>query len=287
MLIAQMTDIHIGFEKNPAGEEPNHKLFREAMDRLLAQPNTPDMLVLSGDVTDRGDEGSYAKLAALVAPCPFPVHVMMGNHDDRENLVKAFPDTPVAEGGFLHRAFLAEGLLVVLLDTFEAGRHGGAFCDLRRQWLTATLAAHAGVPTLIIMHHPPLVSGIAWMDPHPNDKWIANFAAAIEGYEPQIQAIHCGHLHRSVITKYKGIPLSVTPSVAPPVALDLRPISWERPDNRALITSEPPVYALHRWNGDQLVSHYEVVSDWTVIAAFGPHLQGMIHHMEEEQLASA
>jgi hypothetical protein len=27
----------------------------------------------------------------------------------------------------------------VLLDTFEPGRHGGAFCEARQAWLTAAL----------------------------------------------------------------------------------------------------------------------------------------------------
>jgi len=55
MLIAQMTDIHIGFAPDEKPEELNRIRFRATLKRLLAGPNTPDMLVLSGDVTDRGD----------------------------------------------------------------------------------------------------------------------------------------------------------------------------------------------------------------------------------------
>src|SRR3546814_7660429 len=44
------------------------------------------------------------------------------------------------------------------LDTFEQGRHGGAFCERRAAWLAAQLSAHRTTPTLIFMHHPPLRS---------------------------------------------------------------------------------------------------------------------------------
>jgi len=65
--------------------------------------------------------------------------------------------------------------------------------------------------------------------------------------------------------------------------MDLRDISPAQPDNRALITTEPPTYALHRWDGKTLVTHYEKVSDWDVLAYYGPHLQPMIKEMFAER----
>lgn len=283
MLIAQMTDIHIGFEPDVRPEERNRLRFRRTLDRLLAQPNTPDMLICSGDITDRGDVVSFRKTAELLADCPFPVHMMVGNHDTREGLLEAFPQTPVNDG-FIQTAFECDGLLVVLLDSLEPGRHGGAFCERRRHWLRATLEANRAMPTVIFMHHPPVVSGISWMDPGEDEAWLANLAAALDGME-QVRAIHCGHLHRPLSASFHGIPVSVTPSVAPLVAMDMRAISSSQADARALITAEPPTLALHRWDGRNLVTHYEAVGDWEVIAHYGPHLQPMIRTMEEEKQA--
>lgn len=284
MIIAQMTDIHIGFEPDARPEELNRKRFRATLDRLLKQPNTPDLLICSGDITDRGDEDSFRKTAELLDECPFPVHVMVGNHDSREGLLAAFPETLHDGDGFIQATIEQDGLLIILLDTLEVGRHGGAFCEKRRDWLRAKLEANRAKPTVIFMHHPPVVSGIGWMDPRADEQWILNLADALAGMD-QVQAIHCGHLHRQIVTSFCGIPLSVTPSVAPLVSMDLRPISGDKPDSRALITSEPPTYALHRWDGTKLVSHYEKVSDWEVIAYYNPHLQPMIREMEREKLA--
>ena len=281
MLIAQMTDIHIGFAPDEKPEELNRIRFRATLQRVLDGPNRPDMLILSGDLTDRGDIDSFEKIAALVADCPCPVWPMVGNHDSREGLLDVFPQVR-ADSGFIHYVVEGEGLRIVLLDTFEPGRHGGAFCEERAAWLTARLDEAPDKPTLIFMHHPPVVSGIEWMDPEPGEAWIQRFGAAVEGRR-QIVAIHCGHLHRPLATVFRSIPLGVTPSIAPLVAMDLRPIDPDVPDGRDLITTEPPTYALHRWDGANLVTHYERVSDWRVLAHYTANLQSMIQHMFSER----
>jgi 3',5'-cyclic-AMP phosphodiesterase len=283
VLIAQMTDIHVGFAPEEHPEELNLTRFRATLQRLIHGPNRPDMLVLSGDITDHGDAESFAKTATLLAECPFPILPMVGNHDSREGLLGAFPQVVPAEDGFLHYVIEAGmGLRVICLDTLEDGRHGGAFCDVRARWLATRLTEAPDAPTLIFMHHPPVVAGIDWMDPAPREPWMEQLREVLEG-QSQVQAIHCGHLHRPITTRFAGIPLGVTPSVAPLVAMDLTPIDQNVPDNRELITTEPPTYALHRWDGQSLVSHYERVGDWEVLARFHAGLQPMIEGMFAER----
>src|SRR3546814_12132237 len=65
VLIAQLTDIHIGFEQNAGGEELNDLRLRITIERLLDQPNVPDMLMLTGDLTDRGDAARDRKSTRL------------------------------------------------------------------------------------------------------------------------------------------------------------------------------------------------------------------------------
>jgi len=281
MLIAQLTDIHIGFERDAKPEEFNRIRFRAALARLVEGPNRPDLLVLSGDITEHGDLDSFERTAEIVAELPFPVLPMVGNHDKRETLLQAFPATP-SEGGFVHYALEREGLLVLLLDTLDEGRHGGAFCPARQQWLSAQLAAHPATPTVIFMHHPPARSGIEWMDPEPDEDWIRRFAETVAG-QRQVKAIHCGHLHRTLATSLHGIPLCVTPSIAPQVTFDLAPIAPDAPDDRAMIVAEPPVIAWHYWDGAHLATHYEPVGDWRVLARYGPMLQDMVREMLAER----
>ena len=282
MLIAQLTDIHIGFDPDTRPEELNRTRFRATLARVLEAPNVPDLLVLSGDLTDHGDRDSFERIGELLEQVDCPILPMVGNHDTREGLLHAFPDCARADG-FIQYVVERDGLAIICLDTLELGRHGGGFCTARRDWLRARLDAARGGPVVIFMHHPPVISGIDWMDPAPDEAWIANFGEAVTGHEDHIVAIHCGHLHRPLATGFRGIPLAVTPSVAPLVALDLTPIDQDRADNRDLITNEPPIYALHRWDGANLVTHYETVSDWQVLASFGEHLKPMIREMFAER----
>lgn len=283
MLIAQMTDIHIGFDPDAKPEELNRIRFRQVLERLEAAPHKLDFLVLSGDLTDHGDRDSFDKIAAILSDMPCPLLPLVGNHDTREELLKAFPETPCEDEAFLHYVVEQDRLRIICLDTFEEGRHGGAFCQQRAEWLRARLEEGKGHPCVIFMHHPPIVSGIDWMDPDAGEEWIANFAAAIEGYQDDIRAIHCGHLHRRVSACFRGVPLGITPSVAPLVALDLRPTDENKADNRALITTEPPSYALHYWDGKDLVTHYESCGEWEVLAYYGEHLKPMVREMKAER----
>ncbi len=273
MLIAQVTDIHIGFDRSDP-DEPNLRRFRALLTRLTNGPNQPDLLLLTGDLTEHGDAASYRILADAIADCPFPVWPIIGNHDDRAGFGAAFPHVPSA-GGFFHYAIEGTHPRILMLDTVELGRHGGAFCEVRAAWLRGELAAHPETPTVIAMHHPPIIAGIDWMDSAADDPWFARFADAIRG-QGQIQAILCGHLHRAIMTGWHGAPLLVCPSSAPAVALNLTAIDPERPDGRAMIVNEAPAYGLHYWNGQGLISHFESLGNLDALASYDTAFQSII-----------
>lgn len=279
MLIGQITDIHIGFEPGNPDESNMHRL-RAVLDRLFGGPHRLDLLLVTGDLTENGDAASYDLLAAALAQAPCPVLTLPGNHDSRAAQASAFGMNQT--GGFLHTATEVGGVRLLLLDTIEPGRHGGALCEARSAWLADRLAEAPGTPTIIAMHHPPMVSGIDWMDPDPAEPWIARFAAATRGHG-QIRAVLCGHLHRAIVANWQGAPLLVAPSTAPSVALDLSPIDGAEPDGRALIRNAPPGYALHRWDGQSLVSHFERVGGYEAVARFDADLQPMIRSMLAER----
>jgi 3',5'-cyclic AMP phosphodiesterase CpdA len=280
LLIAQITDLHIGFDRdNP--DEYNMQRLKSVIARLVDAPNTPDMLLMTGDLTEFGDAASFAALAEAVSQCPFPVWTIPGNHDLREELLAAFPDTPVNDG-FIQYALEWNDVRVLMLDTLEEGRHGGAFCGRRAAWLSAELTAHPDTPTVVVMHHPPFESGICWLDSDAREPWIGRFAEAIKGHG-QVKSILAGHLHRNIHTLWNGASLTVSASTAPLVGLDLRPIDPDLPDGRAMITDELPVYALHRWDGERLISHFEGVSGHPVFARFDEKLQQVVKAIESER----
>ena len=274
MLIAQVTDIHIGFEPdNPA--EPNLTRFEALLDHLLHGPNRPDLLLLTGDLTESGEPRHYAALASRLAACPFPVWPIPGNHDLRRPLLEAFPQARTIPGGFIQYAVELDGLRLLMLDTLLDGRHGGGFCETRARWLADTLAQRPDVPTLLALHHPPFDVGIDWMDLGPERGWVDRLAGAIAGHS-QVLGIITGHIHRAVGTGWAGLPAFICGSSAPAVTLQLSPTDPERPDGRTLIGDEPPAFALHWWNGTRLTSHLLPLTDASPLARFDDKLQPML-----------
>jgi 3',5'-cyclic AMP phosphodiesterase CpdA len=286
MLIAQVSDIHIGFDKTTP-DEHNMLRLRAALDKLVHGANRPDLLLLTGDLTEDGAPEDYARLAEAVSICPFPVWPMVGNHDQRAALRAAFPHVPLPQDGsgpdgFVHYVLDHGPLRIVVLDTLEPGRHGGAFCEARAAWLAQTLASAPDQPTLIALHHPPFTAGIPWMDTDAREPWVARLAATLKGHR-QVKGLIAGHLHRTILSHWEDLPVLVCPSTAPAVGLDLTPIDVDRPDDRVLITDEPPGYCLHLWTGTDVVTHFEYAGDYRVFARYDTKLQGMIREMVAER----
>ncbi|WP_022683905.1 phosphodiesterase [Sphingobium bisphenolivorans] len=273
MLIAQVTDIHLGFEPgNPA--EFNRQRLDQVLQALIDGPNRPDLLLATGDLTENGDADSYARLAEAFDRCPFPVWPCMGNHDDRANFSAQFPQVP-QQDGFIHYVIPLQGRRIIMLDTLEPGRHGGAFCEARAAWLRARLDEDSETPTLIVMHHPPVEVGIEWMNTDPREPWVERFAATI-GTRAQVQAILCGHIHRAIAAPWNGTTVAICSSSAPQLGLDLRSIDPETPDGRPMIIADAPAFALHRWTEQGIVSHFETAGDHTTLARFDGGMQPIV-----------
>lgn len=280
MLIAQITDIHIGFDPdNPA--EYNRKRLDEVLDVLIEGPNRPDLLLATGDLTDRGDDDSYRRLANAFSRCPFPVWPSVGNHDLRDSFHARFPGFDDGNG-FVQYTVELPDLRLVTVDTLEEGRHGGAFCDQRAAWLDAELAKDSAKPTYIVMHHPPVESGIEWMNTDPDEPWVGVFTDVVQRH-PQVRGLICGHLHRSVTVAWEGRTVAICSSTAPQVSLDLRPIDENKPDDRPMIVAEDPAYALHRWNGRELVSFYDHAGAHTMLAKYDERLQPLVRELKAER----
>jgi 3',5'-cyclic AMP phosphodiesterase CpdA len=284
VLIAQITDIHLGFDPGNPGEL-NRQRFDMVLDRLTTGPNRPDLLLVTGDLTDKGDPESYARLREALSACQFPVHLCVGNHDLRDPFLAQFPDVSNAFG-FIQYAIELDGLRILVLDTLEEGRHAGAFCAIRAAWLRAKLAEKPDVPTIIAMHHPPVEVGIDWMNTAPQEPWVARFSQAMRGAD-QVKAIVCGHVHRPVMTLWQGRQVTVCASSSPEVALDFRPIDPDTTDNRSMIVAEAPGLAFHRWDGEQLITHFDMAEKCQTLARYNANMQPLVRHLLEERPAYA
>lgn len=281
-LIAQITDLHIGFDRgNP--HEVNVRRLNSVMERLLEMSPRPDLLLVTGDLVENGDDTeAYDHMHALVGRWPGPMLFAIGNHDDRSNFLAQLATVATDPNGFVQYEHDIDDLRLIVLDTLDSGRHGGAYCDQRAAWLRERLAEKIDRPTIIILHHPPVDNGIEWMSAVPCEDWVQRLEAVIAP-ATQVRALIAGHVHRPIATSFAGKPLVVCPSSAPYVALELDPIDPKNPDHRALIIADPPGLALHLWEGGQLLTHFDVGGPRDVIARYDHNLQPMMRAFLKER----
>ncbi|NDF65908.1 MAG: phosphodiesterase, partial [Betaproteobacteria bacterium] len=168
MLIAQFSDTHIKPEGQLAySVVDTHQMLSQAIDHLLQLPQQPDVVIISGDLVDAGSVVEYQRLAVLLQRLPMPVLMVPGNHDDREHMRLVFRDHPGIETtGFWQFALQFDPwpVRIIGVDTVMAGISGGRLCAERLSWLDTVLAQAPDTPTLVVMHHPPFITGIGHMD---------------------------------------------------------------------------------------------------------------------------
>jgi 3',5'-cyclic AMP phosphodiesterase CpdA len=280
MLIAQVTDLHLGFQPDDPAEL-NRRRLDEALASLCALTPQPDLLLVTGDLSEHGTPASYETLKSIAASLPFPVHFALGNHDNRANFRQIFPDLPATASGHLDYAFNHGPLRFVVLDTAEEGRHGGAFSAAQAQWLDATLAEDAR-PTVLVLHHPPIETGNGWMTEDNDAPWARRLAAVVRRHGHIIRMV-TGHLHRAIVTGWHGTTLAVCPSTAPQVAIDFRQIDGSQPDGRDMIVAEPPGFAVHWWTGRDLVTHFGTGGDHPVLARYNARMLPTVQHILAER----
>jgi 3',5'-cyclic AMP phosphodiesterase CpdA len=240
MLIAQVTDLHLHAD---AGH-PNLARFALVLAHLASLRPLPDLLVLSGDLADDGALESYRHLEGALEAWPGPVRFALGNHDRRDHFRAVFGDSHFTDGYVQGRSTLGE-LQVVILDSLEDGRHGGAFCEARAGWLRQAVQDSAGAPLLVFMHHPPVGVGIPWIDPGPGQAWIARLDTALQG--ANLAAICSGHVHLGGVFPWRGRQVVTCPSSSSDLSLAFAPMQAQHPDGRPLVEQGEPAFALHRW----------------------------------------
>ncbi|MHB1124979.1 MAG: phosphodiesterase [Ramlibacter sp.] len=257
-LLVQLTDLHI---REPGclayGRLDTAPYLRRAVASVLRLKQQPDAVVITGDLSDFGRPAEYRHLAQLLSPLPMPVYLLPGNHDDRDELRRGFPDhTYLGASGFVQYSVQVGGLRLITLDTVEHGQSHGALCASRLDWLERELALHGDQPVIVAMHHPPFETLIGHMDKIGLRDGAAQLEAIIARH-PNVERVLCGHLHRSIDVRFGGTIASTSPAPAHQVALDLHP------DAPARWMLEPAGFRLCALDGaGRVVSHLAAAGEF-------------------------
>jgi 3',5'-cyclic AMP phosphodiesterase CpdA len=145
------------------------------------------------------------------------------------------------------------GMHLIGLDTSVPHMPHGELGGDQLRWLERTLRACAGQPTLIFMHHPPLVAGMAAMDECGLKQGIAELGRLVAAHGA-VKLLAAGHYHRPIVGALGGAPVVVAPSSSHQLELDLRPGA------PLVCRLEPAMVGLYRWTPeDGLACHFSYV----------------------------
>lgn len=248
MLIVQISDFHVTAPGERAyGRINTNRSLARIVKTINGLSPQPDLVIGSGDLVQCGTDEEYGVLRDILRSLRAPFLPLVGNHDRRKAFCREFVEyaTLFGPGEFIQYPVDRGDLRLIVLDTLCEGSDDGSYCDERSAWLAEQL--DGGRPTVLVMHHPPFRSGIRWLDPI-DIGWSDPIKRAIED-APHVIRILCGHVHREIYGTWHGIPVSTCPSTAHQVALDLSPTA------EAELSTEPPGFQLHHWNGSDLITH--------------------------------
>jgi Icc protein len=256
-LVAQITDLHVtAVGALATGGVETAGFTAAAVAHLNELRPPPEVVLITGDLVDGGRLDQYAHLRALLAPLRAPLFLLPGNHDDRDHLRRSFEDHPeLGSHGYVQ--YVIEGpVRVACVDTSRRGQAGGRLDHAQLAWLDTTLAAAPVTPTIVALHHPPFATGIVHMDAMGLDPADAAALGAVVERHPQVERVQAGHLHRTIVRRWRGTVAATAPSVAHAVALDLA-------GGAAAWNLEPPGVTLHWWQPTLgLVTHVQAIGTY-------------------------
>jgi len=204
MRIIQLTDLHVGQEgENPQGIDVRQN-FLQILEKAKAQQ--PDLLVISGDLCfDDGDAAVYAWIKAQLDSAGLPYEIMSGNHDDPTLMARVFGREELLHGKELYFQREYEGRTVLFLDTTTYD-----MSEAQLAWLKEALSQIKGT-TLVFMHHPPLPSGVPFMD---SKHYLRNMEAVQKAFfaHPYPVQVFTGHYHVEKAIQKRNITVYITPS---------------------------------------------------------------------------
>jgi 3',5'-cyclic-AMP phosphodiesterase len=182
MSIGQLSDLHVG------------RLFKEeAFNTIIKEVNdlSPDVIIISGDLTDDGLIFQFQQARTLVQKLSCPkLIVFPGNHDYRHTgyllFKRFFP--------FSKQVNEFDNLIILVLGTARPDRDEGEVGHRQNIWMEEVLRKHKKKTKIVVMHHHL----IAIPDTgYTNVVGILDAGDTLRAcLDSKVDLVLCGHKHR-------------------------------------------------------------------------------------------
>ncbi len=199
---ALFSDPHIAADRALVHNQVNMAdNFQRVVREVAALPARPAGIFVNGDCAfNSGEKEDYATFAKLLEPLrQTPIHLTLGNHDNREHFWNALTTEKAAKRPVADKQTLMVSAPTVnwfVLDSLDKTLSTpGMLGKPQLDWLGKALDANADKPALVMLHHNP---GITEAVPGLTDT-----GALLEVIRPrkQVKAYFFGHTHFWNITR--------------------------------------------------------------------------------------
>ncbi len=241
-------------QPRPGRPEPDARLA-DGLAHVAEHNADADAIIICGDLTHTGDEASYRLLKSRLKDTNLPVHLMIGNHDNRAAFRSVFPEAPTDENGFVQQVIDMPDMRLILLDTLFGppydypASHAGYLCDARLNWLDKQISGTGEKPCILFMHHPPHDTGFPAMDSIRLRNGKAFYDCILR--HGTVRHLICGHVHRTISGSHRGLPFSIFKSTVGQMPLNFHSL------DTSLENNEPAAYGLVLFQDQSILVHTE------------------------------
>ena len=200
-----LSDLHLMPEGEMSMGLDTAARLETAIEQINDRYGDADFCVLAGDLADLGQAAAYARLKTIIERLNIPVHITLGNHDDRPTFFEVFGQEFAAETGKVDKVIDLKGYRVIMLDSSEPGRVDGVLTVAQIDWLRARLNEALDRPVIVILHHNANAlhieaDTIRILEP---DAYLDALAT-----HPDIRQVIAGHVHLTSTAMWRGIPFT-------------------------------------------------------------------------------
>ncbi len=208
--VLQLTDTHLFADNSQKlmGVD-THETLQEVVALFLQSGQKPDLVVLTGDLSQDETIESYTRLAEIISQIGVPTHYLPGNHD-QDNLVMAKAFASYAQIFRSSQNIRMKSWQIILLNSSQKQKVGGylSFDELDR--LDRCLTVFPNQHAMVCLHHHVLPVESDWMDAIALENQ-EEFLKIIDRHD-QVKAVVSGHAHQEFAAKRRGVAFMTTPS---------------------------------------------------------------------------
>nr|WP_319387850.1 metallophosphoesterase [uncultured Cohaesibacter sp.] len=244
--IIHLTDPHlVASGQRLFGLDPAQRL-KDTLTHISAHHADAAAILITGDLAKNGDFSAYELLRDMLQDVKIPVHLTVGNHDNRERFHQIFGGE-----GFVQASIDLEDWRIVLMDSKDETSDCGCLDGGRLEWLEAQLEGAEGRPVVLAMHHTP--GNLHMPRFSVSDLKDADQFLALLTRHKNIRHMLFGHRHVAATGTVANIPFTCSRGTSYHIVLEIGRTG--KPDFTAAAPSydcvilEPDTVTIHHFDG--------------------------------------